>query len=420
LISKRKPSFGQSDQIPSIKVPQLETMAIKRLLKKRFRELRITASDEEISDLSAYIAGYPPAVTFVAEMANSIGLAQVIYDKSHVVEFTTTYMIKALEEQKYLSEMQKQVLIILAFYSPLPIEIIGKCLVLPAVALTAEMQYLFDLSFVVPEGRMVRLSDPLVNAVIRAFARGWSGHSNIARELEQYLSDTDDDDSRFTLARSLYRALNLSGQAATSEYAIRLTADIVELSQHYYHERDYSNAIKFCKLALEKRPDNVAVRSYLVRALIQKGEYERADEEINRIVETGHLKDAWFLRGFYHRYQNQYGRAVEAYKKAIEHGRKGVAVHRDLAQCYHEVGIISLAKFHIEEAQKKDPDNGYIVDLQIQIALKQGEDRALIDRQLAVLKTVDDERFFYYRRSTVHYRFHERSVRRRQGVILAI
>jgi len=106
--------------------------------------------------------------------------------------------------------------------------------------------------------------------------------------------------------------------------------------------------------------------------LIQKGEYLKADEEIGRIVETGHLRDAWFLRGFCHRYQHQYRDAVEAYKKAIEAGRKGVAVHRDLAQCYYEVGNIQLAKYHLEEAQKRDPDNRYIVDLQIQIALKQG------------------------------------------------
>lgn len=114
------------------------------------------------------------------------------------------------------------------------------------------------------------------------------------------------------------------------------------------------------------------------------------------------------IAGFCHRYQHQYRDAVEAYKKAIEAGRTGVAVHRDLAQCYYEVGNIRLAKYHIEEAQKRDPDNRYIVDLQIQIALKQGEDRALIERLLTVLKIVDAERFFYHRRSTVHYHFHER------------
>lgn len=280
---------------------------------------------------------------------------------------------------------------------------------MPAATLSTNMKYLFDVSFVVPEGGMVRLSDPLVNAVIRAFARGWSPseHSKVARELERYLSDTDDDDARFVLARSLYRALNQSGRGATSEYAIRLTADIVELSQHYYHERDYDNAIQYCELALDKRPDNVNVRSYLVRALIQKGQFSRADQEIHRIVDSGHLRDAWFLRGFYYRYQNQYPAAVNAYKNAIEVGRKGVAVHRDLAQCYHEIGNIPLAKYHIEEAQKRDPDNRYIVDLQIQIAIKQGENREAIERLLARLEVVDDERFFYHRRSTVRYHFHE-------------
>jgi tetratricopeptide (TPR) repeat protein len=411
FISNRKPSFEHAEKsIPCIRVPQLELEDIKRLLLRQFKERRITASETEISELAAYVGGYPPAVTFVSEIATHYGVDKIIRDKHVLVDFTASYMLRLLSNYKTLTELQQSILLILAYYSPLPLSVIGESLDVDASRIDSEIQYLLDVAFVVPDNRIFRIADPLVNAVIRLFGHGWTGHGKVAGALEKFLASTDDDDLRLTLARSLFRALKYSGVGQSKE-AISLTADLIDLSQQFYHERDYDRAIEYCRSALERRPNNVEVRTYLVRALIQKEQFDAADTEISAIVNLGHLRDAWFLRGFLHRHRAEYDAAISAYEKSIEYGRNrhGVAVNRELAHCHYEIGKLEEAKEHIAEALKSDPDNRYIVDLEIQIAMRL-RDRPTAERRLEILRIADDERFYLHRRSTVRYIFGEREL----------
>jgi tetratricopeptide (TPR) repeat protein len=106
-----------------------------------------------------------------------------------------------------------------------------------------------------------------------------------------------------------------------------------------------------------------------VRALIQKEQFDAAEKEIMALINMGQQRDAWFLRGFLSRHRQDYESAITAYEKSVEYGRsrRGVAINRELAQCYYEIGKLEEAKRYITDALRNDPDNRYIVDLEIRL-----------------------------------------------------
>jgi tetratricopeptide (TPR) repeat protein len=344
LVTRRKPSFeDETNALPAIRVSQLETDDIKRLLLRRLRDLQVLITDEEADELAAFVGGYPPAVIYIAEFAKRNGLGKILADKAALVDFTASFMLRMLSKYEPLSDDQKNILVVLSYYSPLPLTVIGQSVGLDADKLDQEIQYLLDVAFIIPDERLFRIADPLINAVIRSFGRAWHQHDKVAESLEEYLKSADDD-TRFILARSLFRSLKYSGVTKDSKQSLALTSDLIDLSQHFYHERDYDKSIEFCRAALERRPSNVDVRSYLVRSLIQKEEFDDAEKEISILVSQGQLRDAWFLRGFLHRHRQEYEEAISSYQRSIEYGRRGAAIHRELAQCFYEVGQLDKAK----------------------------------------------------------------------------
>jgi hypothetical protein len=50
----------------------------------------------------------------------------------------------------------------------------------------------------------------------------------------------------------------------------------------------------------------------------------------------GHFTESFYVAGFMARRRRRYNDAIEFYRKAIEYGRGGVAVYRELAVCYFE------------------------------------------------------------------------------------
>src|ERR1700730_1914298 len=98
------------------------------------------------------------------------------------------------------------------------------------------------------------------------------------------------------------------------------------------------------------------------------------------------------------RRKRNYLEGVEYYKKAIEYGRGGVAVYRELAVCYFESGNIEEAQENIRIAESNDPLNRYVADLRCTIAIRTG-DLAAAEKLLAILQRADPTGYYLHRRS---------------------
>ncbi|WP_148291240.1 TIR domain-containing protein [Methylobacterium sp. B1] len=407
IISRRRPSNNLGvDAIPSIRIGPLSNDDTSRLLRRNLSQININLSDSDIRDLVAYIHGYAPAVNFVAEVSRRGEIQRLIHSKSQLVDFTTAFMLREIEKSgdKFTST-QKIILYILALYSPLPLSVLANTIKFDAEAINSELSLLFDLAFVLPQDKLLKISDPLQNAAVRLFGQEWNDHADLSDAIYDYVQSLEDNQERIALGRALFRANSLSGNM-NDKRGIALTSDFINVAKELYHNRRYDESISFGRLALEQRADNVDVMSYLARAYIQVENYNSADILIKRLKDIGFLRDHYFIEGFKQRRIGNFDGAASAYERAVKEGRRGAAVHRELAHCYIELGQIDKAKSSISKAHENDADNKYVVDLEILIALK-AADRPLAERRLMTLAAVDSLEFYLHRKSTFHYRFRE-------------
>lgn len=159
-------------------------------------------------------------------------------------------------------------------------------------------------------------------------------------------------------------------------------------------------------LKLHWTPDRQRRRPlyWAIRSQVRLGEFEDALLGIEQLSGLGRARDAYFLRGFLERHRGRHGGAARFYERAVADGYGGLAIHRDLAECYLHLDQLDKALEHVEIARSKQADNRFVVDLQVKILCrerKEGEAREL----LPLLDEVDDQSFAVHRRSRVAYEF---------------
>jgi tetratricopeptide (TPR) repeat protein len=206
------------------------------------------------------------------------------------------------------------------------------------------------------------------------------------------------------LSRVLFRAARFSGDSALESATVRLTGDLIRLTEDYYHGRQYERSIECGKVAVAERPETITGRSYLIRSLIQQEDWAAAEAELKELTRFAPPRDVYFLRGFLERRRGEYRRAIEAFEEALRRGRRGAAIYRELSVSYFLVGELEPANAHLQTALERHGHNRYVVDLWAQLATERGDEREA-RRALARLEIVDRPVFFNFRRSRVEWRF---------------
>ncbi len=399
FITNRRMYTIEGVQIRAIRVAELSTPQTQNLLRLIARDKKLVIEPTQLSSLATYTRGYPPAARFAIDEAETYGVAHVTTNQGTLVNFSADIFLRQLKSDKRLSDLSQRILQILSVYSPLPPETILKYCDCTSQELSAAIAHLVDFAFILPVGANFRISEPLRDAAYRAFSGLYVRHERIAALLEMYLASTLDEDIRFSLAQTLFRATLLSQSASASKFAVGFASDLIQVATKSYHDQDYDLAIKYGREALSLRPDNADLLRYVAQALIRKEQFNEAAVHIAHLQEIGEIGTAEFVQGFQAKRQGRYDKAVEFYSKSIAYGRRGVAVYRDIASCYYELGDIEKANANIAEAESRSPHNRYVIDLRCTIALRNG-DMDTAARTLTILERVDPTGFADHRRST--------------------
>lgn len=255
---------------------------------------------------------------------------------------------------------------------------------------------------------MYALAEPLSRSVTRLYGVFSVDHVKMGRLLEEQLASLDDDDvRRLPLQRLLFKALQYAGDARANRHFLRFVSDRIDAAQKMYNEREYERAAIIAEAALEDRPDIIELREIYSRTLIQLERYDLAESQAERVRELGRASTAEFLLGFLYRKRGRHRLAIGHYRRALDLGRKGVAIHRELAQCYFELDELDKAREHIAEAEERDAENRFVVDLKCQIATRLRYEAEAYNA-LAVLEYIDRKDFYFHRKSTVEYAFGRR------------
>lgn len=399
IASPRRIRSKDGVQLRSVRLQELDIASSQRLLKLLAMREKQTLSRPQLEALSTYVAGYPPAATFAIDEIRAYGADHVLNNQRTIVNFNAQIFISQLSSDRKITPFSQRILQLLSAYSPLPREVIVDY-VKPSsdTEMSESISYLMDYSFIVSDGPHYRIAAPIRDAAYRTFSGLLVDHSKLAALLEEYLRVNDEDELRLEISQALFRSLQLSGKSGKSAYALGLASDVISLTTQSYHDQNYDTTLSLGEQAVAIRPNNVDVRRVLAQALVRRERYDEAEIHIEHMISLGAFKEAFYVRGFLERRQRHHGLAIDAYKKSIEYGRGGSAVHRELAQCYFESGDLPQAQAHIRLAEQSSPQNKFVVDLKCTIAMRTG-DTAEAERCLRLLERIDTGGFALHRRS---------------------
>lgn len=406
LVTNRRPArsgvaFGQAS-IPTVRIHPLEKRDVRSLISLVANSLGMGVDPTQIAGLTDHVAGFPPSVYFALEMMRHYGPETVLAVPRQVVDFRVAPILRYIRSVQ-LPGNGPQMLSILAGNSPLPLPVLAKVLGVSEEDVGEDLMSLIDAALVEPDGSgFYRVSEPVVAAVTREFEPTRKGHYKaVADALDEFLADVDGE-GYLTLSRVMFRALLLSGQSEQASKALSLSTDFIQAAERLYHRRAYENAAMVAEVAIAARPQEPAPRMILIKALAKLGKFDDGVEEIEHLNRRGYKREAEFHRGFLERHRGAWKTAIGHFEAALRSGFRGVSIHRELANCYVEVGELDKARSHIDQAGSAS--NRYIVDLMIRIACLQGDEQRARDL-LEVLEAVDDPVFVNHRRSRVEALF---------------
>ncbi len=407
LITRRRlpsdeiPGVGT---LPSIGIPPMNYEDVKRLLSVLARKETVAVSPQQITTLAEKVRGYPPAAYFALQFVKTYGVDVLLADNLRIVELSLATYTNYLRWIK-LDEFERKILRTLATHSPLPLRVVGEAAKLSAVDTAVRVMRLIDYSVIVlNHDGTYSVAQPLEEAILREF--GYlraTEHGQVANALDGYLAMEEQDLQRLTLARVLFRALILSGTAKASERAYALASDWIRMTGDAYHARDFERAAQLGAEAVKLRPESVEAWSFFIRAQIQTERWEEAAGNISRVRQLRDLQEAYFLVGFLDRKRGRFPEALAAFEKAVENGRGGVSVYREMAACLFRLGKLAEAMEKVGEAESYG-ENRYVADLKVQIAIALRDEDAARDG-LARLEKLEDSMFYNHRRSTVEAAF---------------
>lgn len=402
FVTGRRPRESKPEQdLASVAVHALSTGETRQLISALGARDQLAMGPDLVGALANAAAGYPPSCYHAIELVKRYGPEVALGDTNRLVSSRLsplTHYLKSIQ----LEELDRRALRILATNSPLPFSVLGRILNQSPAALAASTSRLIDGCLVIPgEESSYRIAEPIVDVVIREFGEPTKDdYALVADTLDEYLSLDQSDAPKLEYARVLFRAHLLADADTHRDAVFALASDLLVAAERMYHRRDYRKAIEYSREVLKHRPKNYEARYTLTRSLIKLPDPSRATIEIETLRDAGYLRESAFLEGFLERHQGRPKRAIDAYRIALQRGFGGLAIHRELAQCYLSLGELGEAKSHITKAWRAGRDNPYIVDLQVQIATKEGDKKAAVEG-LALLEALDEPEFYHHRRSTV-------------------
>jgi len=404
LVLTRRISRENSQNINSLPIEQLTNKSTSQLIASLSRRVGLSIESKNIRELTEYISGYPPAASFAIRQASIYGVDALMNDKGKLTQFSQKRFINHIRDHD-LQPSDVNVLQVLSGYSPLPLPALLALYDDSEVEAHDRIYDMIDCSLIrVQGGQLYKIADPIKGSVNSVF-----GYADVdilkivLSHLASYVKDAEDE-KKLELSRVLFRLGFYLNDTEARESGIQLNSDYIKMLESAYHQRKYKDAIKLGYEALKYNPEDATTRTFLIKALIQDERWEAAQEQIDDLYPTDDYKNVYFLQGFLERKRGSIRAAIEAYKEAEKHRRKGFALHRELSHCYLMNGDLDLSNSYIAKALDIQPNNDQVIDMAAKVAIKRGDEskaKEYIDR----LELLDTPEHYNLRLSVFHMTF---------------
>lgn len=129
----------------------------------------------------------------------------------------------------------------------------------------------------------------------------------------------------------------------------------------FRRQREYANAERFYRKALEVNPDNPVIHTNFGAALLEQGKLEDAKARFLRAIElNSEIAIAHCDLGIVLRREQKLSEARASYEEALRLDPQLVMAHLHLGTLLAELGELEEAKTHLLEAVRLDPRNTYV------------------------------------------------------------
>lgn len=405
LVSWRRPFSNSFTSLPLIHVQALGEDDSKRLLLKLAEKSDLPLNATVLSELALYVAGYPPAADVAIQQVKRYG-SSITLQRKEPARYRTEVFLKYLATIA-LNENEKRILRLFAMFSPIPFNVVGEALGITLENLDTILIRLIDLSLITVDYEgFYRIADPVAEAISKAFGSPKEKENRLLSEkLYSFLEETKLEVPQLELSRVLFKAASLAKDQKIKDRAVRLSSDLIKLTETLYHKQRYAEASACGFEAVRERPDSIKARSFLIRALIKEERYSDAEQEIQKFRQhhQQNLADSFFLLGFLNRNRSQISEAIAYYRDAERFGRKDIALLRELALCYFLKGNLDLADQYINRAREERDGNSYVIDLWAKIATYRRDEQEA-RRAIEQLKDINPL-FYYHRLSCTEFAF---------------
>ncbi|KOX38594.1 MULTISPECIES: toll/interleukin-1 receptor domain-containing protein [unclassified Streptomyces] len=400
----REPLVIRGVSLPVIQLHELSDSEISRLVALMAKSRGMEIRNDTVRKVTSAVRGYPPSVTYALELVKAYG--PDLWERNRLLsDFNAAPFVRYLRDN-LVSAVERKILRIVGANSPLPLPVLQEVLKASEEEIVTALVHLIDLSLIVPtDAGWYEVAGPATGAIGREYgACDTSEYAAVASRLDRFLSTSENEADYLSLQRTLFRAFSLAGKESTRR-AYAIAADWVKLAEQYYHQtHDYERAAETARVVVSSHPDLHQARTLLIQSLVKLSEYDEAQEHIAEFKRRSQVRDAFYLLGFLERHRGDHRQALGHYDKALAHGRGGMAIHRDMADCYLRLRDLDKANEHISIAQEKQPDNKFLVDLKIQIACLR-RDRETARRLLFRLADIESDIYVCHRTSRVEYAF---------------
>lgn len=402
LVTNRKPKDDERTIPRTVHVREFSQNETKRLLTLLASNEGVAINTMDLNELADYVAGYPPAAYYAVHQAKEYGWEVLKARKGILVEYRRKIFVEELKRIE-LTEIEIEILRLLAFYSPLPLHVIGRVYGIAPEDLSDILIHFIDLSLATAdEAETYKIADPIIESAAKTFGIPLeSEHQALAKELLIYLKHQKDV-PLLELNRVLFRAARLCNDFNVAKQAASLSNDLIALTKQLYYDRRYKEAIELGKQVLEEQPRLVTARRFVISGLIKTEQWKEANEQIETFGNYAPQRDVQFFIGFLARGQNLIQSAISAYLNSERLGRRDVPLKRELALCFYIQRDFARATRYVREALKLQPDNSHVLDLWAQIAIAQ-RDEKMVAHVLDRLREIGSS--WYYHRLSMAYSY---------------
>lgn len=384
------------------RVPPLDDSEAKLLLQQLCRRFNLKLDPPSANEIVDYLGGHPPSVYFTASFAQTYGIANLIADKSTLVDFKAKIFTRFIADLR-LSDLDWLVLRYLSSEKTIPLAAISTALEKPTDDIALSLRTLIDHCLLVLVDDNYGVASPIRDAVFRV-----KGHLEIddykkvcANLTKAFWSDENAGPSIEVIDATLH-AVARTGSTDFKPYENLVRPSIVHrLAKECYHRKEWAEAIEYARRAETMDPKRKEPRQIHFKALVQLGRWDEAAAKLTEIEKTRD-RTHFYLKGFLLKKKEQPKEAIQAFESAIKSGDRGNAVYRDYADCLYRCDRFDEAIKSINEVLRRDPENVFVLDLVARICIDGGF-KDLLTETLQKLERYDiDKRFVYHRKAT-HY-----------------